>query len=306
MERLEQVKKDFVKLARMTQPELKRHMRQELQAAGYDVIEGDGYLYGRGGLVLLTAHLDTVHAEPVRKVYRQTTAEDIIVSSPQGIGGDDRAGCWCLLEAVRRLLPAGIRPAVLLCEDEEIGGVGSDKFCRTEHVQELEALIFLVELDRANRNDAVYYDDDNEEFRAYIERVIGYHEARGSFSDISNLCPVCGRSGVNLSVGYYEAHRLTEHVSMREMARTADAVVELVQHTAQERPEPFEYMDAYVYERSFDGWGWPECEARITFVENGLTKSAIYTGDSLEACIGRWCMEHPQLTFDHVQEALEL
>ena len=50
------------------------------------------------------------------------------------------------------------RPDILFCEDEEIGGIGSSKFARSKYVSHLTDLKYLVDLDRANDKDAVYYD----------------------------------------------------------------------------------------------------------------------------------------------------
>ena len=42
--------------------------------------------------IMLVAHLDTVHKEPVRDIC--TSSDGNILMSPQGIGGDDRCGVY--------------------------------------------------------------------------------------------------------------------------------------------------------------------------------------------------------------------
>ena len=44
--------------------------------------------------ILLVAHLDTVHTEPVKDICM--TEDRNILMSPQGIGGDDRCGVYAI------------------------------------------------------------------------------------------------------------------------------------------------------------------------------------------------------------------
>jgi hypothetical protein len=234
----------FVELCKKTQDQLKELLPVELLNAGYtDVVVDDGYIYAKGNIpVLLTAHMDTVHSEPVKDFYEHVDDKgDHIISSPQGIGGDDRCGIYMILELIKEY-----KPYILFCEDEESGGIGSKKFCKTEFINELADLRFLIELDRANGNDAVYYDCDNPEFTRFIEDTTGYKEAWGSFSDISNLAPACRVAAVNLSCGYYHAHTLKEEVNVEEMLHTIEVVKKLLTTES----EQFEYIESKDY-----GWG---------------------------------------------------
>lgn len=298
---IKKVKDDFVKLARMTQPALKNHLRDVLDACGYDVIDGDGYLYGRGDVVLLTAHLDTVHVKPVKKVYTQTYFDDVVISSPQGIGGDDRCGVWAVLDVIPRLLSRGVRPAVLFCEDEEIGGVGSAKFCETPYIEELTALRYLIEIDRKGDNDAVFYDDSNRKFQKYITETTGYKLAYGSFSDISHLCPACGRSGVNLSSGYYNPHTTSEYVVASEMAHTADVIVKLVLDTIQNDVPAFDYEDAYTGYGAFLRYGTDISGAVFYYTgTDGIQKEDWIDAYTFSEAVGEFLMAHPSIPWADV------
>jgi len=229
---------EFVKLCKATQKELKKILPKKLMEAGYtDVISSDGFIYANGNIpILLTAHMDTVHKEPVKDFYEYVDENgNHIISSPQGIGGDDRCGIYMILEIIKEF-----KPSILFCEDEEIGGVGSDKFCKTEFINELADLKFLVELDRANGNDAVFYECDNPEFTEFIENATSYKEEWGSFSDISTLAPACGVAAVNLSCGYYHAHTLQEEVNVEEMLHT----IEIVKKLLTVESKQFEYIEA--------------------------------------------------------------
>ena len=84
------------KILRKTQPGLKQMLTDCLKKSGYQVTAKRGYLYAPGDVpVLLMAHLDTVHPQPVQVVCYSENKR--IAMSPQGIGGDDRAGVFMIL-----------------------------------------------------------------------------------------------------------------------------------------------------------------------------------------------------------------
>lgn len=246
----------FKTICKMSQMTLKRWLEEKLVGFGYAVITGDGYVYARGTLpVLVTAHMDTVHKELVDNVTVSIEQHRTRIYSKQGIGGDDRCGIYMIL----KLLERGLRPYVLFCEDEEIGGVGSAKFVKSEHIKELNNLHYLVELDRANSNDAVYYDCGNKEFMNWVEKVTGYEEDYGSFSDISHLSPACDVASVNLSCGYYNAHTLNEYVIFEEMLHTIDVVESMLkteskQFKYEKKVRTFGYGYGYNYGYSYSGY----------------------------------------------------
>lgn len=208
---------DFIDICRMTQDELKGFLLEALQLAKYKPLNGDGWVYAKGEIpILLTAHMDTVHKVQMYEYMEYTDAKgNHILTSQDGIGGDDRCGIYMILEIIKM----GFRPSILFCEDEEIGGVGSDKFIKTEEAKQLGKLNYMIELDRANSDDAVFYDCDNKDFTKYITEFTGYKKTYGSFSDISNLAPFAGIAAVNLSCGYYNAHTTSEEVNMEEIKK---------------------------------------------------------------------------------------
>ncbi len=239
----------FIELCKATQEELKELLPDKLVEAGYtDIVIGDGYIYATGDIpILLTAHMDTVHVSTVKDYYEAIKDGKHVISSPQGIGGDDRCGIFIILEIIKNY-----KPFILFCEDEEKGGDGSDKFCETDLIAELEEMNFLIELDRMNNKDAVFYDCDNPEFTKFITETTGYKEAWGTFSDISTLAPACGVAAVNLSCGYYNAHRLTEYVVVEEMYETLEVVKKLLDVGV----EQFEYIEKKsYYGKGYSGYG---------------------------------------------------
>lgn len=78
----------FETILRLPQMELKKRLKAELKSRGYPVTDKPGYLYAEGTIpVLLVAHMDTVHRQPVEQVCY--SADGAVAMSPQGIGGDD-------------------------------------------------------------------------------------------------------------------------------------------------------------------------------------------------------------------------
>lgn len=222
--------KTFEDICKMTQHEVKVYMKGYLSSKKYKPIDEDGFLYAKGTVpVLLVAHMDTVHHEQCKEIINRNGK----MSSPQGIGGDDRCGIFIIMNLVKEL-----NCSVLLCEDEEKGTVGAKKFTKTEYIKNLD-VNYMIEFDRKNSSDAVFYTCDNKEFINFVTDVTGFKQATGSFSDISTLMPVAGLSAVNLSCGYYNAHHVTEYVIYDEMMDTVEAAKVLIK---EECEKPFEYI----------------------------------------------------------------
>lgn len=191
--------------------------------------------------IMLVAHLDTVHREPVREICKSKGGE--ILMSPQGIGGDDRCGVYALVSAYEM---SNKKPWLLFTCDEEVGGVGARHFC-TEHEEGhlpkgLDDLKLLVEIDRRGANDAVYYDCDNAAFEKYISSK-GFVTAYGSFSDISLVAPELGVAAVNLSSGYYNPHCLHEYINRCELDEVVKKVVEIIGDAAKKSFPKYRYIE---------------------------------------------------------------
>lgn len=249
--------KSFESICKMTQNGVKEYMDAYLLSRGYQPIKADGFLYAKGTIpVLLVAHMDTVH----KKHCTEITNKNGILSSPQGIGGDDRCGIFIIMNLVKEL-----HCSVLLCEDEEIGGVGAKKFTNAEYEDvdkdgivtkkkyiENLGVNYMIEFDRKGANDAVYYSCGNKDFQEFIECASSFKDAGGSFSDISILMPAAKLAGVNLSCGYYNAHTVTEYVVYEEMMDTVSEAKSIIKA---ECDKPFEYIrKQYNFDNSKPAW----------------------------------------------------
>lgn len=177
------------------------------------------YLFVKGSIpIVLIAHLDTVFQFPPTENEIFYDEAKNVMWSPRGLGADDRAGILAILELVKK----GFRPYILLTQGEEDGGQGALDFLQS-HPQAPEGIHFLIELDRANRKDCVFYECDNRDFVNFISSF-GFSETEGVFTDISLICPVWGIAGVNLSVGYFFEHSCTEFLNYNFLFETIDKV----------------------------------------------------------------------------------
>ena len=194
---------------------------------GKTLISKGNFILVRGQApILLVAHLDTVHDEPVRDIC--ISADRNILMSPQGIGGDDRCGVFALCNIFHA---AQVKPWLLFTCNEEVGGLGAKAFClahqQKQLPKDLDSLKFIIELDRKGKNDAVFYNCANPEFEQYITGK-GFKTAQGSFSDISLIAPELGIAAVNLSSGYHNAHTRHEYINRAELNATIDKVIDII------------------------------------------------------------------------------
>ncbi len=313
--------KKFEMICQMSQAGVKKYVEDQLKITYTDVTVGDGFVFAKGTFpVLLVAHMDTVHDRlPDLIVY---DVEKDKMSSPNGIGGDDRCGIYMILEIIKRY-----NCSVLFCEDEEIGCVGARKFVQTDLAKELE-FNYAIELDRKGSNDAVFYDCDNEDFTEFITKEF-YDKAYGSMSDISTVAPALGCAAVNLSCGYYNAHTKKEYVVLGEMEKSIEEVCNILERTTED--DKFEYIeceyknyyDSYYYGsyykgNSYSNYGsynssWYDVYDHDSFSyyylieytnENGKTDwFETYAVSEAEA-VGRFLMWYPELCYNNIIDVM--
>lgn len=309
----------FEILCKASQKTLKSAMEVRLKSLYEDVVVDNGFIFAKGDVpICLVAHMDTVHKE-LPKTFKY---EDGKVSSPQGIGGDDRCGIYMILEIIKKH-----KCSVLFLEDEEIGGIGASKFVKHDASNGLE-FNYMIELDRRGSNDAVFYDCANDDFEDFIVEDGDWKTAFGSFSDISTIAPALGCAAVNLSCGYYKAHTKEEYVVLAEMEENIKKVCRLIERTTE--TDKFEYIEkpysrysysAYYgnyrdYENGyFDSYyggantygnsNEPEedvfCYFMIIFVnENGEDDMADCSARSKYEAIGMFMEDHPTLCYGDI------
>ena len=291
------------KILRLTQPKLKKYVARKLTAVYDSVIVGDGYVYAQGDFpVLLVAHMDTVHRDlPKRIVYCGDN-----VSSPQGIGGDDRCGVYAILQLIKKH-----KCSVLFCEDEEIGCVGTGKFLKTELAKSLVGTFnYIIELDRKGSKDAVFYDCDNPDFEDFITREF-YDTSFGSMSDISFLAPYLECAAVNLSCGYYNQHTKAEYIVPSELDRAIIECDKLLQRT--DKSVKFEFIeacnDSWYNDYYLDEWrNLTSPETKTYYVYFIDRHHKCYGEDidaiSFEEAVGKFLIMYPNTCYDDIDVAL--
>lgn len=225
-------------ILKMSQAELKKSLCSELRKTGYTkVYRPTGFIYTAGSVpVLLVAHLDTVHRNPVNIICYSKDGN--VLMSPEGIGGDDRAGVYMVLKVIQEH-----KCHVLFCEDEECGGIGARKFSVSRYRPNVN---YIIEFDRRGSNDAVFYNCSNKGFTDFICSY-GFKEEFGTFSDISIIAPHLGIAAVNISAGYYNEHRQHEVIHMKDIENNISRANQIVSA----KTKRFEYIEGLRY-RSAD------------------------------------------------------
>ena len=235
--------KTFEQIVGLSQPALKTVMRKYLvRKYGIDNVKETGdYIIAFGDIpIALVAHMDTVFKQPASEIFYDTRKN--VIWSPTGLGADDRAGVFAMVQIIK----SGLRPHIILTTDEEIGGIGATVLGKEECP--FKDLRYLIELDRRGENDCVFYDCANEEFIDYVE-TFGFKESFGSFSDISMIAPEWEVAAVNLSVGYRDEHTISEVLFVSHMFNTIDKVKQMLS-------EDMEKVRKYNYIPSAYSFNW--------------------------------------------------
>lgn len=289
--------KEFEKICRMSQKSLKNHIKQKLQMRYEEVIVDDGFVYAQGSFpVLLVAHLDTVHSKLPNMILYDKNQN--IVSSPNGIGGDDRCGVYMIFEIIKKF-----NCSVLFCEDEEDGGIGANKFVKTDLARTLD-FNYIIEFDRANANDAVFYSCDNYDFEKFITRDF-YKINYGTYSDICDIAPVIGCAAVNLSCGYYKAHTKDEYVVLSDMENSIKAACDILARTTQN--DKFEYVEYFEY-GAWNGYGYngfidynDQVYYLIQYIsEHGVEEWYETFARSKAEAVGHFVMDNPKVSYENI------
>ena len=223
------------RIVSLSQTELKATLAQYLKGKYKKVIVEKEYIVAEGNIpVALVAHMDTVfYNQPSEIYYDQRKA---IMWSPDGLGADDRAGIFAILQ----IIADGYRPHIILTTDEERGGLGAQALAKKKCP--IEFLRFMIQLDRKGSNDCVFYECLNPEFIKFIEHF-GFAEAVGSFSDISFLMPAWKICGVNLSIGYKDEHTIAETLNVHWMFKTISKVEDILEEVRKHDCPQYEFRE---------------------------------------------------------------
>lgn len=256
-------RRELIKICKLTQNGVKRYVRSKVKT-----MSRKGFVYHKGTLpILLVCHMDTVHKELPKKIRGRN-----IISSPQGIGGDDRCGVYAVLEILKKYDCHAV-----FTEDEEVGCVGATHFAKSKLAKRIKnKMLFAIELDRKGNKDAVFYECDNEEFTEFVTKEY-WEEDYGSFTDICEICPSINCAGVNLSTAYYQQHTKKEKINLKELDVVIDETQKLIERGLNENKR-YEYIERehnwYRGGRYID-YGWDGyCYSGYDFKSNTTKQSS--------------------------------
>lgn len=247
---MKRMKDNIIQICKMTEDELFRFLVKFVQKNYERSIIRPGCIIAEGDIpVCLVAHLDTVFkTTPTTFFY---DAEKATLWSPDGLGADDRAGVYAILEIVLR---HKLKPHIIFTTGEEKGGVGAKQLVKDFPEMPFRELNFLIELDRQGHLECVFYDCANNAFSRFIKNY-GFHTDIGTFTDISVIAPAWKVAAVNLSVGYCYEHSFSEFLNLRSLISTISRVVNILKT---ENLPCFDYVPKkHIF--NYRGW-WGGCQ----------------------------------------------
>lgn len=298
-------KNGFVSLCKANKKDLYRWLTQQLTSYyGKDhVVAKDGYLFCHGNIgVCLSAHIDTVFKQPPYEFK----FDGEIVSSPQGIGGDDRCGIYGVLYIMSEMEKKKQKPYIFLSTDEEVGG-STTKIGAKDCKDLAKGINFILALDRQGSVDSVYYQCDNKEFKKWIDDH-GFTEAQGTRTDICTLCDEWDVAGVNFSVGYYSNHTERETVHLDELYVTLEKCMYIINDMDPNKKFPFQKKAVTTSKQYYYGGNQSIYDEEFMVNDNVFTKQYLvraykepiynstclfeipaYTSLRISAISGTWC-----------------
>lgn len=201
----------LIKLVNSNPKETMDIVQDILLLKGYkNIIKTKNYLLAEGDTncpVACVCHADTVFddsfKEPREIYYDQE--KKVVWCIPTG-GFDDKLGINILLKII---ISTEYRPSIIICNEEEKYCIGAQALVQDYPVCPFNVK-YLLELDRANEKDCVFYHPPTEEFQKYVESF-GWITTNGLYSDILVLESFWGISSVNVSVGYMRQHTSFEY-----------------------------------------------------------------------------------------------
>lgn len=212
------------KLISFKQEETKEFVAGFLNKFYQGIVENEEYIFAEGNIpIALIAHMDTVFDDDGNDRNHISHYWNGKMYHPFGAGFDDKAGIFSIF----KILEDGYLPHVIFTTNEEIGSLGAKKLVEDLSENSFNDLKYLIQLDRANEHDCVFYLCENREFISYVESF-GFVEAFGTSTDIKHICPVWNIAGVNLSIGYKDEHTENETLDVNIMFNTISKVKEML------------------------------------------------------------------------------
>lgn len=208
------------------------------------------------GNIMLVSHIDDVYERDAkimgktrRNIHIKEGENGFILYADHenglGLGADDGLGVLSSLFLYHLFNKYDYEktPVVLICNYEELHGIGVEQFCRDVMAgklyevskDDMDKITYMIELDRRGCKDCVFYNSEPIEFVKYIESF-GFERNRGSFSDIAVLGEYFNKCSVNLSIGYFNAHRgESEYADLACTKETLYKVIDMIYHNHEQK-----------------------------------------------------------------------
>lgn len=172
--------------------------------------------------VCFVSHMDTVaksDAECRKPIF---ICDNILFKINAVLGADDTAGNILMLNHIDKI-------NFIFTTDEETGCRGAKILAKNEEfLNDIESISGFIELDRKGDSDIIGYTHGycEKDFLDAIQEVLPNHkDVRGVLTDIDEFIHL--KPGVNLSVGYYNAHSTDEILDLVYLEELNDKILEL-------------------------------------------------------------------------------
>lgn len=193
--------------------------------------QGKYWAFYKGNVpYLLVAHTDTVTRDMTKFAITEMNGLLTVRDKATPLGADDRAGVYACIEIVKRL-PEDYKPSILLCDQEESGGLGAKEFkANTKAKDILSEFNLILELDRKNTTDFINYNSEVEIPKKLITHLNAYDfwNTFGTYSDISDFSDLSDVAMLNLSIGFHNEHTANECLNLRALQYTIHRVISLL------------------------------------------------------------------------------
>lgn len=172
--------------------------------------------------VCFVSHMDTVaksDAECRKPIF---ICDNILFKINAVLGADDTAGNILILNHIDKI-------NFIFTTDEETGCRGAKVLAKNEEfLNDIESISGFIELDRKGNSDIIGYTHGycEKDFLDAIQEVLTEHkDVRGVLTDIDEFIHL--KPGVNISVGYYNAHSTDEILDLVYLEELNDKILEL-------------------------------------------------------------------------------
>lgn len=198
---------------------------------------------------IFVSHLDTVNRSDA-EFKKPLLIKDGKLSRPGYVlGADDRAGVNIMLNHIDDI-------NFVFTYEEERGCIGAKSLALNKTFKEqCTNGTFFVELDRRNGTDLIgathgYCHKDLSD--KLLKVLPNFKDVRGVLTDIDQFTGIM--QGVNLSVGYYDAHKNTEYLNIAEFLTVNDLIPDInkIEHKSELPPEK---VNVYYGGRYYGNYG---------------------------------------------------